>query len=56
MTLNKTKRELNKTKKAFSLVQKQTMAVMKEKDWKYGETDEHSRSRFEKTFMISSIY
>ena len=29
------------------------MAVMKEKDWKHGETDEHSRSGFEKTFMNS---
>ena len=32
------KREVNKTKKYFSLVQKQTIAVMKEKDLKHGET------------------
>ena len=32
------KREVNKTKKSFSLVQKQTIAVMKEKDLKHGET------------------
>ena len=50
------KREVNKSKKSFSLVQKQTMAVMKGKGWKHGKTDERLRSSFEKTFTNSSIY